>query len=48
MVQTSFVSQQPVHVVAQLGLPASTVGAVQILTGSVGACGIGAHVSPRV
>jgi hypothetical protein len=47
MVQTSFVSQQPVHVVAQLGLPASTVGAVQILTGSVGAAGIGAQVSPR-
>jgi hypothetical protein len=48
MVQMPFVSQQPVHIAAQLGLPASTVGAVQILTGSVGAAGIGAHVSPRV
>jgi hypothetical protein len=48
MVQMPDVSQQPVHVVEQLGLPASTaaVGEVQILTGRVGACGIGPHVSP--
>jgi hypothetical protein len=48
MVQTAFVSQHPVHVVAQLGLPASMVGALQILIGSVGAAAIGPHVSPRV
>ena len=49
MVHMPDVSQQPVHVVEQLGLPASTVavGEVQILTGRVGACGIGLHVSPR-
>jgi hypothetical protein len=45
MVQIPFESQHPVHVAEQLGAPAS--GGRQIMTGSVGACGIGPHVSPR-